>query len=123
MGTNPYWGYQTVVPSVVVPKYLPNYMKEDSPQKQGRKQEKKATQHINSGAVWFDLGDLTVMETNENYHVDTKKVVLQKGFNLSLKDVDKLYNEAGSKTPMFLIYIGDYLVKAVVQKIHKKRNY
>lgn len=96
---------------------LPKYLNPDSPSKQGRKQEKKATQQINSGAVWFSPADLKVKETTEEYLVDVKKVVTQKSYSLNLKEVEKLHKQAGLKTPVFLIYIGDYVVKAVIQKL------
>ena len=98
---------------------IPKYLLPDSPQKQGRKQEKKATQTINSGNVWFDPRDLIVNEDNENYLVDVKTVVIQKSYKFLLKDIEKLYKQAGLKTPVFLIYIGDYVIKAIVQRIGK----
>ena len=98
---------------------IPNYLKPDSPQKQGRKQEKKATQNINSGAVWFDPADLNVVETTEKYLVDVKKVVLQKSYTLNLEEIEKLHKQAKLKTPIFLIYIGNYVVKAVVQRVKR----
>ena len=96
---------------------LPGYLKPDSPQKKGRKQEEKARRTINSGAVWFDPADLEVTEGNEKYLVDVKKVVTQQSFKLNLKDIEKLHRQAVLKTPVYLIYIGDYVVKAVVQRI------
>jgi len=95
---------------------IPKYLIPDSPQKKGRKQEKKAMQTINSGGVWFDPADLNVTEATEKYLVDVKKVVTQKGYILFLKDIEKLHRQAGIKTPVFLIYIGDYVVKAIVQR-------
>jgi len=96
---------------------LPNYLKPDSPQKQGRTQEKKAKQHINSGAVWFDPGDLTVTEGNLNYFVDVKKVVSQKSYKINLEDVEKIHSQAGTKIPMLMVYIGDYVIKGSIQRI------
>jgi len=96
---------------------LPNYLNLDSPQKKGRKQEKKACQTINSGTVWFDKGDLKVTETDEDYLVDVKTVVTQKSFKVNLEDVKKIHRQAGVKTPVLLIYIGDYVIKGVIQRI------
>lgn len=96
---------------------IPRYLNPESPQKQGRKQEKKAVQNINSGTVWFDKGDLKVNETDENYLVDVKKVVLQKSYTLTLEDVKKIHKQAGIKTPVILIYMGNYVIKGIVQRI------
>lgn len=96
---------------------IPNYLIPDSPQKKGRKQEKIATQQINSGAVWFSPGDLKVNETTEEYLIDVKKVVLQKSYQINLKDVEKLHNQAKTKTPVLLIYIGDYVIKGIIQRL------
>ena len=93
-----------------------NYLNEESPSKQGRQQEKKARLHINSGAVWFDKNDLTVVEANETYEVDVKKVVKQKSFTFSLEKLDSFYKNSVPKTPIYLIYIGDYVIKAVIQR-------
>jgi hypothetical protein len=99
---------------------LPKYLTPDSPQKKGRKQEKKACQTINSGALYFDPRDLFVTTSNEDYLVDTKKITLQKSFQFSLKDIEKFYKQSGKKTPAYLIYIGDYVVKCIIQKLPKK---
>lgn len=96
---------------------LPNYLNPESPQKKGRKQEKKATQTINSGAVWFSPRDILVKETDETYLVDSKLVVDQHSFQLKLSDIEKFHQQAGVKTPVYLIYIGKYLIKAVIQRI------
>jgi len=96
---------------------LPGYLNPDSPQKQGRNQEKIAKQTIDSGRVWFDPADLQATEANEDYLIDVKKVVTQKTFQLNIKDIEKLHKQALTKTPMFLIFIGDYVVKAAVQRI------
>lgn len=96
------------------------YLFNDSPQKQGRKHERKVRQTIASGATWFDKGDLEVKESNETYLVDTKKVVTQKTYKLSLKEIDKFYKDAGSKIPVYMIYIGDYCLKCIIQRVHKK---
>ena len=95
---------------------LPKYLNPDSPQKKGRKQEKKACQTINSGTLWFDKGDLKVNETDEKYLVDVKTVVTQKSFKINLEDVEKLHKQAGLKTPVLLIYIGDYIIKSFIQR-------
>lgn len=98
----------------MIPKYL---NKSDTPQVKGRKQEKIARQTVNSGAVFFDKADLEVKDSNDEYRVDVKKVTLQKSFNLSLKAIDKFYKESSPQTPVFMIYIGDYIVKAIVERV------
>lgn len=95
----------------------PNYLNPDSPQKKGFKQESKAQKTIASGRLYFDPADLNVKENTENYLVDVKKVVTQKSYQLKLDDIEKLYSQAKTKTPVFLIYIGNYVVKAVVQHV------
>lgn len=96
---------------------LPKYMqKSDSPQVKGRKQEKIARNTINSGATWFDKGDIEVKDSNDQYRVDTKKVTLQKGYTISLKAVDKFYKESCPQTPVLMIYLGGYIIKAIIQK-------
>ena len=97
-----------------------NYFTERSPQKKGRQQEKIARQTINSGTIFFDKGDLEVKDSNDSYRVDTKKVVLQKSYTLSLKDIEKFYRESSPQTPVYLIYIGDYCIKAIVERVKKK---
>lgn len=96
---------------------IPKYLKTESLSKQGRNQETIARKHINSGAVWFDQYDLTVTNVDENYLIDVKKVITQKSFNISLKHIDKLYKVAIPKTPMLLIYLGNYVIKAIIQRI------
>lgn len=95
---------------------VPDYLKEESSTKQGNKQEEIARKHINSGRVWFDENDLTVKGTNEDYEVDVKKVIKQKGYRLSLEEIDKFFKRSIPKTPIYLIYIGDYVVKASIQR-------
>ena len=100
---------------------LPSYLTEETPQKKGRKQEKIARQTINSGgSCFFDKADLEVKGSDDNYRVDVKKVVLQKSYTLSLKDVEKFYRESSPQTPVYLIYIGDYCIKAIVERVKKK---
>jgi len=99
---------------------IPSYLNPDSPQKKGRRREKKATQTINSGTLHFDPRDIKVTETDENYLVDTKDVSLQKSFKLNLDDIEKFYKQSKTKTPVYLIYIGDYVVKAIIQRNYHK---
>jgi hypothetical protein len=99
-----------------------NYLKEDSPQKKGRKQEKIARQTINSGTFFFDKGDLEVKDSDDQYRVDTKKVVLQKSYTLSLKEIEKFYHESSPQTPVYLIYIGDFCLKAIVERVKTKEK-
>jgi hypothetical protein len=97
-----------------------NYLTTSSPQKQGRDQERKVRQTIASGAVWFDKGDLAVEESDESYVIDSKKVVTQKTYTFSLKEIDKFYKQVGGKkTPVYMVYIGDYCLKCLVQRVGK----
>ena len=97
-------------------KYKPKYLDDTSPQKKGRLREKKACQTINSGATFIEKGDLIVTETDEDYCVDTKDVSVQKVFQLSLKNIDKFYKQAIPKTPVIMIFMGDYIIRALIQK-------
>lgn len=99
---------------------FPSYLTEKSPQVKGRKQEKIARQTLNSGAGWFDKADLEVRDDSDEYRVDVKKVVLQKSYTLSLKDVEKFYRESSPQTPVYMIYLGDYCIKAIVERIKRK---
>jgi len=96
---------------------IPKYLKPENPQRLGRKQEKKATQTIDSGRIWFDPADLKVKESNENYLIDVKTVVKQKSFTIKLKDVEKLHKQAGIKTPVLLIYLGNFVIKGIIQRL------
>jgi hypothetical protein len=95
---------------------IPKYLTEESNAKKGRKQEKKATQQINSGTLYFSPRDLVVKETDEDYLVDTKLVVTQKSITLKLDDVEKFHRQAKLKTPVYLIYLGNFIIKAVIQR-------
>lgn len=102
---------------------LPSYMndKEDSPSKRGRKQENKARLHINSGAVWFDKGDLSVKEGADKYLLDVKHTN-GKTFTLNKLKCAKLFEMAMSKQkiPAYLIYFGDsFIVKCVIERCPK----
>jgi len=91
----------------------PKYLNEKTPQKRGREQEEKARRHINSGAVWFDKGDLDYKKMN----IDTKNA--NKQFTLKLSNIKKHYKDSIPKEPVFLIYFKDYVIKAFIQRIVK----
>lgn len=97
-------------------RHKPNYFNEKSDSKRGIEREDKACKQINSGRVWFSPRDLTVTGTDEEYLVDVKDVKKQKSYRLSLKDVERFFNQAIPKTPVYLIYMGDYIIKASIQR-------
>jgi len=99
-----------------LPKYLRN---KKSISKQGRDQEEKARKHINSGAVWYQPMDL---DTDECL-IDVKKVIKQKQITLSKNKIKELFNAAMTehKIPCYLIYIGDYVLKVVVERNPDRR--
>ena len=98
----------------MLPKYLTKT--EDTPQVKGKKYEKIARNTINSGAVFFDKSDIEVKDSNDQYRVDTKLVTTQKGYTFSLKHIDKFYRESMPQTPVYLIDIGDYRVKCIIER-------
>jgi hypothetical protein len=95
---------------------IPSYLNPDSPSKKGRKQEKIAKQTINSGTLYFDPRDLKVETSDENYLVDVKLAVIQKQITLKLEDIEKFHKQAKLKTPVYLLYIGDFVIKAIIQR-------
>lgn len=102
---------------------LPAYMKasDDSPSKKGRKQEKKARLHINSGSVWFDRGDISIVEGDDKYLLDVKRTD-GKTFQLNKEKVAKLFEIAmqQQKTPAYLVYFGDeFVVRCIVSRCPK----
>ena len=96
---------------------LPKYLQKQSPQKKGRKQEKKARKHINSGAVWFDKYDLSTKE----FLIDVKRTE-KESIKLSLQKLRELYDESVNqgKTGAMLIYIGDLLLQLTIKKRPKE---
>lgn len=95
---------------------LPKYLNPDSPAKKGRKQEKIATQTINSGTLHFDPRDLKVNTTDEDYLVDVKLACTQKQVTIKLDDVEKFHRQAKLKTPVYLLYLGDFVIKCIIQR-------
>ena len=94
-----------------------NYLTDSSsPQSKGRKQEKIARQTINSGTVFFDKADLEVKDSNDEYRVDVKYTE-NKSYSFKIKDLDKFYSEASPQTPVYIIYLGKYRVKCIVEKV------
>ena len=83
----------------------------------GRDFENKVQKTLNSGALWFDKGDL---KTDE-YLIECK-VTDKKGYRISDKLLKKIWDEAldRNKLPMLVIGIkGEnyrWIVKAVVEK-------
>ena len=88
-----------------------SYLKEKSASKKGRDQEDVARKHINSGAVYFDKGDLDFKDLN----IDVKNTD-KKQYIFKIKDIKKHYLDSIPKTPVFLVYIGDYVLKTYVQR-------
>lgn len=100
-------------------KELPNYLNNSkSHSEKGREQEDKARKHINSGAVWFDQYDLDAKGSDgkEIFLIDVKRA--PKTITLSKNKVEKLFRQSAleHKTPAYLIYIGDYVLKCVIER-------
>jgi len=68
----------------------------------GSKFEKKIERTINSGALWFDKGDLK----SDEYLIDCKYTE-KKGFRITHKMLEKIWNEAleSNKLPRLIIGI------------------
>lgn len=96
-------------------KELPKYLREKkSVSKEGRDQEEIARKHINSGAVWFDSFDLST----KDLLIDVKKVITQKQITFHIDKIKKLFDKAidEKKTPVYLTYIGDYVLKIIIER-------
>ena len=91
-----------------IPKYLQQNVK-----RQGQKAEKRAKHTLNSGALWFDKGDLKTSK----YLIEVKHTN-KRSFRLTDKLLGKLIDEAYSvrKEPLLIIYIGNYKVIAKVER-------
>jgi len=52
-----------------------------------------------------------------------KKAIRQKGVRLELNKIKKLFNKAidEKKIPVYLIYLGDYVLKVIVERSPDKR--
>lgn len=94
-------------------KHKPKFLEEETPQKSGRKREDIARKHINSGAVWFDFGDLSV---GEDVVLDVKE--RKKSFTLSLSEVDKFYKRVAPRSPGYLVYLGEYVLHISVMRLN-----
>lgn len=70
--------------------------------KQGNKFEKKCQRTINSGAIWFNKGDLRY----KNYLIDTKYTA-KKSFSITKSIIEKIWEDAltMNKEPMLQIGI------------------
>ena len=83
----------------------------------GRKFEDKVRKTINSGATWFDKGDLSTDE----YLIECK-FTEKKGFKITTKILKKLWEEAleANKLPFLTIGIKDdittWIIKANIEK-------
>jgi hypothetical protein len=83
----------------------------------GRKFEDKCKNSINSGALWFDKGDLKTKD-----HCIECKFTEKKGFRITTKLLRKLWDEAltANKLPALVIGIKDekhiWTLKAVLEK-------
>ena len=91
-------------------------MKKSNKEK-GQDFENKCQKTINSGALWFNKGDLKT----EDYVIDCKYTD-KKGFRISTKILEKIWNEAldANKLPMLIIGIKDeninWTIKCEIQK-------
>jgi len=70
----------------------------------GRKFEEKIQKCINSGALWFDKGDLKT----EDYIIEIK-FTEKKSFSITKKILQKIWNEAleSNKLPKLIVGIKD----------------
>ena len=67
----------------------------------GRKFEEKVQKSINSGALWFDKGDLKTKD-----YVIECKFTEKKGFRITTKMLQKIWNEALDANKLPLIVVG-----------------
>lgn len=67
----------------------------------GRKFEDKVQKTINSGAFWFDKGDLK----SDEYFIECKYTE-KKGFRITTKMLEKLWNDALDSNKLPVIVIG-----------------
>ena len=102
-----------------VPKYL---KKEISNTKRGEKREEIALKTINSGRTPFSKGDISM----DDFVIDVKDT-LKSQYILKLKDIEKLHNDANPlgqkpKTGALIIYMGDYILKVLIEKNFDKKE-
>ena len=96
-------------------------MKKKSSKKKGQKFEEKVKKTLNSGALWFDKGDLKTKN-----HVIEAKFTEKKGFRITLKLLQKLWEEAleSNKLPALVVGIQDgenlWMIKAIVEKQRRR---
>lgn len=86
-------------------------MAKKNQKRKGSRFEKKVQKTINSGALWFNKGDLRF----ENYCIEAKYTD-KKGFRVSLQILEKLWRESleANKEPLLVIGIrrnGDQIFK------------
>lgn len=79
---------------------------------------KKVGRTVDSGRMWFDKGDLTLGTKYNNYCIEAKETD-KKGFRVSKKLLDKLWEEAldNSKLPLIILRIQDYKLTIQIGKI------
>lgn len=83
----------------------------------GRKFEDKVKNTLNSGALWFDKGDLKTAD-----HVIECKFTEKKGYRITLKLLEKLWDESlsANKLPALIIGIKDnnitWMLKVKIEK-------
>ena len=66
----------------------------------GQLAENRAQKTINSGSLWFDKGDLKVGD----YLIDSKTTD-KKSFNITVKMLEKIYQEAFDRNKFPVLYI------------------
>ncbi len=83
----------------------------------GRNFEKKVAQTINSGALWFDKGDLRTKD-----YVIECKFTEKKGYRISLITLRKLWDDAleANKLPLLILGIKEgnemWTIKCQIEK-------
>jgi hypothetical protein len=85
---------------------IPKYLRSSSKRKKGQKGERKAKETINSGALWFDKGDLKTAD----YLIEVKETS-KKGYRLTTKLLEKVVSEAytAKKKPLVMIVFPKYV--------------
>lgn len=83
-------------------------MRKKSNKQKGSDFEKKVVQSINSGAIWFQKGDLRT----DDYVIEVKYTD-KKGYRVSTKILEKIWNEAleANKLPLMIVGIKDEKAK------------
>ena len=91
--------------------------------RKGSKFEKKVKKTIDSGRMWFNPGDLTLGTKYNNYCIEVKETD-KKGFRVSKKLLDKIWEEAldNAKLPLIVLRVQDYRLTIQITKLNRRVN-